>query len=152
MPKLEIERVPSRVGSDYPEPFDAAASDRSVRVVSEAAGLRDFVATHVTVPPGGWSSQRHWHEGEDELVIVLSGEAVLVDETGRHLMRAGDIATFRKGEANAHHLRNESAAPCVLFAVSLPEGSPVHYPDIAMRWHPRHGYEAEPVSNGEGAH
>jgi hypothetical protein len=49
----------------------------------------------------------------------------------------------RKGEANAHHLRNGSAAPCVPFAVSLPERSTVRYPDIAMRWHPDEGYAAE---------
>lgn len=152
MPKVDIEHLPSHEGSDYPEPFAAAASDRTVRVLSEAMGLSDFVATHVTVPPGGWSSQRHWHEGEDEVVVVLSGEAVLVDDAGRHPLRAGDIATFRKGEANAHHLRNESDSPCVLFAVSLPEASTVHYPDIAMRWHPRHGYEAEPAGSGEGGH
>ncbi|MHC9416977.1 cupin domain-containing protein [Sphingomonas citri] len=152
MPKVDVERLPSHEGSDYPAPFAAAASDRTVRVLSEAMGLGDFVATHVTVPPGGWSSQRHWHEGEDEVVVVLSGEAVLVDDTGRHPMRAGDVATFRKGEANAHHLRNDSDSPCVLFAVSLPEASTVHYPDIAMRWHPRHGYEAEPTPDGEGTH
>ncbi|MBY9061416.1 cupin domain-containing protein [Sphingomonas yunnanensis] len=152
MPKVDVERLPSCQGSDYPAPFDAAASDRTVRVLSEAMGLSDFVATHVTVPPGGWSSQRHWHEGEDELVIVLSGEAVLVDDAGRHPMRAGDVATFRKGVANAHHLRNESDSPCVLFAVSLPEASTVRYPDIAMRWHPLHGYEADRRPGGEGAH
>jgi uncharacterized cupin superfamily protein len=151
MPKVDVERLPSHEGSDYSAPFQKAASDRTVRVLSEAMRLGDFVATHVTVPPGGWSSQRHWHEGEDELVIVLSGAAVLVDDTGRHPMQAGDIATFRKGEANAHHLRNESDSPCVLFAVSLPEASTVHYPDIAMRWHPRHGYAAEPAGSGEGA-
>ncbi|MBW6528558.1 cupin domain-containing protein [Sphingomonas sp. RHCKR7] len=152
MPKVDVQHLPSHEGSDYPEPFQAAASDRTVRVLSEATGLTDFVATHVTLPPGGWSSQRHWHEGEDEVVVVLSGEAVLVDDRGRHTMRAGDVATFRKGDANAHHLRNESDSPCVLFAVSLPEASTVHYPDIAMRWHPRLGYEAEPAPDGGGAH
>ncbi|MGJ3628127.1 hypothetical protein AB5I41_16285 [Sphingomonas sp. MMS24-JH45] len=25
------------------------------------------------MPPGKWSSQRHWHEGEDEIVVVLAG-------------------------------------------------------------------------------
>lgn len=143
MPKVALDSVPPAQGSDYPAPFQAAASDRLVRNLSEAAGLEDFIATHVVVPPGGWSSQRHWHEGEDEIVVVLAGEAVLVDDAGAHPMRAGDLAVFRKGDGNAHHLRNESDAPCVLFAVSLPERSTVHYPDIAMRWHPQHGYERD---------
>ena len=35
-------------------------------------------ATHVTLVPGGYSSQRHWHSHEDEFVMVVSGELVLV--------------------------------------------------------------------------
>ncbi|WP_339348164.1 cupin domain-containing protein [uncultured Sphingomonas sp.] len=143
MPKIVLDTIPPAEGSDYPEPFAAAASDRLVRDLSSAAGLRDIVATHVVVPPGGWSSQRHWHEGEDEIVVILSGAAVLVDDHGTHPMRAGDIAVFPKGDGNAHHLRNDGDEPCVLFAVSRPEASTVHYPDIAMRWHPDTGYSRE---------
>lgn len=143
MPKLDLDRVPAAEGSDYPAPFAEAASNRLVRDVAAAGGLRDFVATHVVVPPGGWSSQRHWHEGEDEILVVLSGEATLVDDSGAHVMRAGEVAVFPKGDGNAHHLRNDSDAPVVLFAVSLPERSTVHYPDIAMRWSPDDGYATE---------
>jgi uncharacterized cupin superfamily protein len=140
MPKLDVDAVPPATGSDYPPPFAAAASGRLVRDLAQAGGLTDFVATHVTVPPGGWSSQRHWHEGEDEILVVLSGTATLVDDHGTTALHPGDVAVFRKGDANAHHLRNDGDAPCVLFAVSLPERSTVHYPDIAMRWSPDAGY------------
>ena len=139
MPKLDLDAIAHEPASDYPEPFRAAAAERLVRVLSEAGGLTDFVATHVTIPPGGWSSQRHWHEGEDELVVILSGEAVLVDDHGRHLLRAGEVATFARGDGNAHHLVNETDAPVVVFAVSLPEASRVHYPDIGMTWTPEGG-------------
>lgn len=143
MPKLDLARVSVAQGSDYPAPFAKAASNRLVRDLSTAGGLTDFVATHVVVPPGGWSSQRHWHEGEDEILVVLSGEATLVDDTGAHRLRAGEVAVFPKGDGNAHHLRNDNDAPVVLFAVSLPERSRVHYPDIAMRWSPADGYAAD---------
>jgi len=143
MPKLDIAAVPPVEGSDYPPPFAAAASGRLVRDLAAAAGLEDFVATHVTIPPGGWSSQRHWHEGEDEIVVVLSGTATLVDDGGAHPMHAGEVAIFPKRDGNAHHLRNDGDVPCVLFAVSLPERSTVHYPDIAMRWSPDTGYERD---------
>lgn len=152
MPKIDIEHAPVKRGSDYPLALAASTADRVARLVSEAGGLSDFVATHVTVPPGGCSSLRHWHEREDEVVVVLAGEAVLIDDDGRHPMRAGDVATFRKGQANAHHVRNESDSPCVLFAVSLPERSPVHYPDVAMRWHPERGYETASQPDEDGAH
>lgn len=142
MPKLDLDAIAHEPASDYPEPFRAAAAGRLVRVLSEAAGLTDLVATHVTVPPGGWSSQRHWHEAEDEIVVVLAGEGTLVDDHGRHPLRAGDVAAFRKGDGNAHHIVNEGDAPVMLFAVSLPERGRVHYPDIGMGWTP--GGEMEP--------
>ncbi|KQT33643.1 hypothetical protein ASG29_06425 [Sphingomonas sp. Leaf412] len=136
MPKLDLDAIAHEPDSDYPEPFRAAAAGRLVRVLSHAGGLTDFVATHVTVPPGGWSSQRHWHEEEDEIVLVVSGEGTLVDNAGRHPLRAGDVATFAKGDGNAHHIANDGAAPLVLFALSLPERGRVHYPDIGMAWTP----------------
>jgi uncharacterized cupin superfamily protein len=30
-------------------------------------------AQHVVLKPGAWSSQRHWHDDEDELLVMLSG-------------------------------------------------------------------------------
>ena len=67
--------------------------------------------------PGAWSSQRHWHDGEDEMLVMISGEAVLVEDDGRHPMRPGDIAVWPKGSTNGHHLVNESGADCVFVAL-----------------------------------
>ena len=36
--------------------------------------LTQFGVNLVTLPPGAWSSQRHWHSHEDEFVYVLEGE------------------------------------------------------------------------------
>ena len=143
MPKIDIERLEPEPPGEIPPQFAAAAVGRVVRNLSTACGVTDFVTTHVIVPPGGWSAQRHWHEGEDEIVAVLSGEAVLVDDAGRHPMRVGDVAVFPKGYGNAHHLRNDGDAQVVLLAISLPEASTVHYPDIGMRLTPEGSVEHE---------
>ena len=143
MPKLELDGIPPEPEGEMPPEYLQAARGRLVRVLSRAGRLSDFVVTHVVVPPGGWSSQRHWHEGEDEFAVVLSGQAVLVDEAGRHLMKPGDIAVFPKGDGNAHHLRNEGEEPVTILAVSLAEASPVHYPDIGKRWAPDEGVSDE---------
>ena len=139
MPKIDLEQITPISGSGYPAPFDRPVAPRQVRDIDRAGGVTDFVAKHVTLPPGCWSSQRHWHEGEDELVAILSGEAVLIDDDGRHVLRAGDVAIFRKNDGNGHHLVNESGGDCVLVALSLPENSTVHYPDIDLRWSPQTG-------------
>jgi uncharacterized cupin superfamily protein len=140
MPRIDLSTVASQRGADYPPPFDAPVAARDVRNVSAAGGLSDVVANHVVLPPGAASSQRHWHEGEDEVVVIVAGEATLVEETGRTPMRAGDVAVFRKGEPNGHMLVNEGEAPCVMFAIGRPQASPVHYSDVDLVWTPDGGH------------
>jgi uncharacterized cupin superfamily protein len=82
MPKLDLETIEATNRTGYPPPYDAPMAKRHQRRLSLAAGLADFGANHVTLEPGGISSQRHWHEEEDELVVMLEGEAVLVEEDG----------------------------------------------------------------------
>ena len=139
MPKVDLDLIMPKLGSDYPQPFNEPLSGRQARRISQATGITDFNINHVIVPPGCWSSQRHWHEGEDELVVVLSGSGVLVDDDGRHPISAGDVATFPKGVANGHNIVNEGQEALVLLAVSHEERSPVDYPDIDLIWTPEEG-------------
>ena len=132
MPKLDLDSIELTNRTGYPEPYASAVAGRWYRRLSPAAGLTDFGASHVTLRPGAMSSQRHWHEGEDELVILLSGEAVLVEENGETVMWPGDVAAFPKARANGHHLVNRSDRDCVFVAVGKAAGSDCHYPDIDL--------------------
>jgi uncharacterized cupin superfamily protein len=119
MPKIDISAVPVRQGCGYPPPLDAPCAARTRRRLGEAGGLRDFGVNLMTLPPGSWSSQRHWHSHEDEFVYVLEGEVTLIEDGGETLLRAGECATFAKGSGNGHHLINKSSA----MAVYLEAGS-----------------------------
>ena len=132
MPKLDLDAIPATNATGYPSEHAGVVAGRWYRRLAPAAGLTDFGASHVRLEPGAWSSQRHWHEGEDELVVMLSGEAVLVDDAGEHVMRSGDVAAFPKGDGNGHVLQNRSAAPCIFVAFGRPPASDCHYPDIDM--------------------
>lgn len=132
MPKLDLAAVEPTNRTGYPPPYAEAMTKRWQRRLAPAAGIEDFGATHVTLEPGGISSQRHWHEEEDELVIMLGGEAVLVEEGSETVLRAGDIAAFPKGRANGHHLVNRSSADCVFVAIGKPAAGHCHYPDIDL--------------------
>jgi len=133
MPKLDLDAIESTNRTGYPAPYAEAMAKRHYRRLAPAAALADFGASHVTLEPGGISSQRHWHESEDELVVMLDGEAVLVEEDGETAMRAGDVAAFPKGVPNGHHLVNRSGAPCTFVAIGRPAESDCHYPDIDLR-------------------
>jgi uncharacterized cupin superfamily protein len=132
MPKLDLASIEQTSRTGYPPPFDAPMAKRHYRRLAPAAGLEDFGVSHVVLEPGGISSQRHWHEGEDEFVVMLAGEAVLIEDEGETVLRPGDCAAFAKGVANGHHLVNRSDAPCSFIAVGKPSLTDCHYPDIDM--------------------
>ncbi len=117
MPKVDIAAVPARLGSGYPAPHDAPCASRVRRRLGEAGGLRDFGVNLMTLPPGGWSSQRHWHSHEDEFVYILQGELTLVEDAGESVLRAGDCAAFPKNSGNGHHMINQSSVTAVYLEV-----------------------------------
>jgi uncharacterized cupin superfamily protein len=132
VPKLDLATIEQINRTGYPEPYAAAMAGRHYRRLAPVAGLQDFGVSHVTLKPGGISSQRHWHEGEDEFVVMIAGEAVLVEDEGETVMRAGDCAAFPKGVANGHHLVNRSDSDCVFVAIGRPAAADAHYPDIDL--------------------
>lgn len=132
MPKLDLDAIHAGNTTGYPPPYADAVAGRWYRRLAPASGLTDFGASHVTLRPGAWSSQRHWHEDEDELVVMLAGEAVLVDDSGETPMRPGDVAVFPKGDGNGHCLCNDSDADCVFLALGQPGTRVCHYPDIDL--------------------
>ncbi|WP_370310169.1 cupin domain-containing protein [Sphingobium abikonense] len=134
MPRIDLDDIVQSNGTAYPADLAAAVQQRWVRRIAPAMGLTDFGVSHVVLKPGAASSQRHWHEDEDEFVVMLAGQATLVEEDGRTVLHAGDCAAFPKGEPNGHHLVNESDADCAFIAFGrLPSGD-CHYPDIDLLW------------------
>ena len=134
MPKLDLEAIEQINRTGYPSPYSEPMAGRHYRRLAPAAGIEDFGVSHVVLDPGGISSQRHWHEGEDEFLVVIEGEAVLVEEDGETVMRSGDCAAFPKGVANGHHLVNRSDAPCTFIVVGKPAVTDAHYPDIDLQF------------------
>ena len=113
MPKLDLDAIPQTNATGYPDPFDMPVKERHYRRLAPTAGLSHLRASHVVLQPGAWSSQRHWHRQIDELLVMISGEAVLVKDTGETMVKAGDVLAFAAGCANGHHLQNRSAVPCI---------------------------------------
>jgi len=134
MPKLDLDAIPQTNRTGYPPPFDAAVQGRWYRRLAPAGGLSRLGASHVVLKPGAWSSQRHWHSGEDELLVMLAGEAVLVENDGRTILHPGDVCAWPADDENGHHLINESAEDCAFVAISAGPDAGGSYPDIDMCW------------------
>ena len=140
MPIVDLSAIEESNRTGYPSPFDEEVAGRWYRRLAPATGLTAFGASHVRLEPGAWSSQRHWHEGEDELLVMIEGEAVLVEDEGETVLRAGDCAVFPKDVANGHHLINRSDAPCTFVAIDsrIGEGD-CHSPDVDLHYDAKSG-------------
>lgn len=133
MPKLDLDAIPAKTGSDYPAPFHEPIGQRARQRLGNAGGLTQFGVNRVTLPPGCWSGQRHWHAMEDEFVFVIAGELVLVTDQGEQVLLAGDCAAFPANTPNGHHLVNRSTTTAVCLEVGSRNAEErVVYADIDM--------------------
>ena len=134
MPKIDIAAVQERKGSGYPPPFDAPCAERVRQRLGNAGGLADVGVNLMRLPPGNWSSQRHWHSAEDEFVYVLECVVTLVTDAGEEILRAGDCVGFKAGTADGHHLQNRSDRDALFLEIGTRREveDETFYPDIDL--------------------
>ncbi|MBZ8133878.1 cupin domain-containing protein [Afifella sp. IM 167] len=133
MPKLDLAAIPEDNSCSYPAPFNEIARGRFRKKLGDAGGLTQFGVSLCRLESGSASSQRHWHEREEEMVYILDGEVVLVEDEGETILRPGDAAVFKPGVANGHHLVNRSGRDALFLEIGTrPQTEVVHYCDIDL--------------------
>lgn len=133
MPKIDIASLPIKTGSTYPGHYAALIGDRSQVALGDPSGLTQFGVNLVTLGPGALSSLRHWHEEQDEFLIVTQGVCTLIDDNGETDLLPGDCAAFPAGDPNGHHLVNKSDKPAAFLVVGTRTPTEVgHYSDEDM--------------------
>ena len=133
MPKVDIGKIAIDTSTGYPPPFNKVVEGRSRKRLGRAAGLTHFGVNICTLKPGAASSQRHWHENEDELVYVLEGEVVLREDGGETVLKPGDAAAWKAGVPNGHCLINRSDRNAVFIEVGTRASTErAHYSEIDM--------------------
>jgi len=132
-PALDPTSIDPRIGSGYPAPFRAPVAGRRKRALGDALGLTRYGVNLVELPPGAWSSQRHWHSHEDEFVYVIAGQLTLVNDTGEQVLDPGMVAGFAAGSGDGHHLINHGAVTARYLEIGDRHADDeVHYPDIDL--------------------
>jgi uncharacterized cupin superfamily protein len=131
--RIDVAALASVVGTLYPPPFDEPCRVRERTKLGDIAGLTQYGVNLLRLPPGAWSSQRHWHVAQDEFVYVLSGEVTLVTDTGEEVLRAGDAAGFKANDPDGHCLQNRSRAGATVLEIGTRlDDDMAYYSDIDM--------------------
>ena len=107
---IDLETCPVKTGSIYPSPYREMMEGRSSLRLGDAGGLTQFGANLVILQPGAMSSLRHWHQHEDEFVMVVQGICTLVQDGGAIDMHPGMCAAFKAGDPDGHHFQNRTEA------------------------------------------
>ncbi len=108
MPRIDLKDAPVRTSCAYPGALAEHCAGRAKIALGDLGGLDQFGVNLTRLAPGAASAHRHWHLKEDEFIYLLEGEAVLVEDDGETLLRAGDAAAFKAGVAKGHMLVNRS--------------------------------------------
>ncbi len=130
--------------TDYAHPILGRGNGPySYQLLSDPGNLTQIGAFIETLPPGSQSSFRHWHETEDEMIYILSGEVVLIEDTETILL-AGDAAAWPAGNRVGHNLANRSTADARYLVIGTRSANDViHYPDhdlVTIRTGPTRDY------------
>jgi uncharacterized cupin superfamily protein len=130
---LDPVSVTPRAGTIYPAPFGAPLAGREKRTLGDSLKLTQFGVNLVTLAPGSWSSQRHWHAKEDEFIYVLQGEVTLVTNAGQKTLTAGMAAGFPAVRPTDIISSIKSDKPALYLEVGTRTVSEeAHYSDIDM--------------------
>ena len=88
---------------------------KSLEIVSGEKGAQAVTLRLVEIPPvksGDSPRGRHFHQGFEECIFVLSGEGCTEADSGNYPLQAGDTILIPSGEK--HATRNTGAEPLVL--------------------------------------
>ena len=133
MPKIDISSIPGQVGSTYPEPFNSEMEGRTQYRLGKHAGLTQFGANLVRLAPGAKSSLRHWHENQDEFLVVTKGTATLVEDTETVDLQPGECAAFPANNPNGHHIVNRTSSDVEFIVTGTHTATETaHYSDVDM--------------------
>jgi uncharacterized cupin superfamily protein len=133
VPKIDIASLAVDRRTGYPPPYDCVVVGRERKRLGNAVGLDQFGVNLTTLKPGAASALRHWHEQEDELVFILEGEVVLIEDDGETVLKPGDAAGFKANSRNGHQLVNRSQRDAIYLEIGTrSKHERVDYPDVDL--------------------
>jgi uncharacterized cupin superfamily protein len=121
---VNLRDVAFPAGEEMPPGFAFEGTSARERTGKESIGLGLY-----ELEPGNQLWPYHFHVGNEEWAIVVSGTPTLRTPERERELRPGDVVGFPQGEEGAHTFYNRSSEPSRIAIFStLRSGYPV-YPD-----------------------
>jgi uncharacterized cupin superfamily protein len=113
------------------------------------AGCERLGASLFELEPGSAAFPLHYHLGNEEMAISLSGEVSLRTVDGERAMAKGELVSFPIGEAGTHQLINRGEGPARILLISE-----MNAPDVVVRPESEKisAFGRPPGAPGEGFH
>jgi uncharacterized cupin superfamily protein len=84
--------------------------------VGRTVGSKTIGLTIQTIRPGCFSSRRHKHVFQEEILIVMAGEGTLHHGNERIRISAGDCVCYLPEDPEAHNVQNTGTTDLVVWA------------------------------------
>ena len=84
--------------------------------IGRALGSASIGLAIQTVRPGCWSSRRHRHLFQEEILVVMSGSGTLHHGDERHSIGPSDCICYLPGDPEAHAFENSGTEDLVIWA------------------------------------
>lgn len=99
--------------------------------LARQAGAERLGASVWDIEPGAPAYRYHFHYGEEEMVVVISGRPTLRTPEGTRQLEPGELLSFKVGPEGAHQLLNETDETVRILSISTKnELDSVVYPDL----------------------
>jgi uncharacterized cupin superfamily protein len=146
MPKALFAPEDGLTGSSYPPPHDEKVRGRKTWPLTKRFGIAQFGVNRVELPPGAWSTQRHWHSVNDELVVVIAGEITVVSDDGEEHLGPGDAYAFPAGQVNPHHLQNRGNIVAIFYDIGGRDAYDVStFPEMGLQARVKMSLDFRPI-------
>jgi uncharacterized cupin superfamily protein len=119
---------------------------RETWVGAERIGAERIGGSLYELPPGERTFPYHFHYGNEEWLLVVTGEPTLRSPEGERRLRPGDVVCFPAGPDGAHLIRNDTDQPTrILMLSTLRKPDVVRYLD-SDKLGPRPGVQEDSLN------
>ncbi|MGH2906835.1 MAG: cupin domain-containing protein [Solirubrobacterales bacterium] len=122
--------MPNIFDPEFDQQRDKPGFTRERAFIGRQAGAQKLGASVWVMEPAELAYPYHFHYGEEEMLIVISGRPSLRTPEGWRELEPGDVVSFPVGPDGAHQLANNSDEQVRFLAISTVEDvDVVLYPD-----------------------